>query len=122
MAAAFRRVRYPFENMTAPCAIEKVRRRRRCFSLFSIQLEMPRTTACRHSSSFVRNTHATQSAETLTQRTRDQPKCHDTPQPTDDECINPHFAADRSRKTLESRIDDTQHPIQAQPDSLREPL
>jgi hypothetical protein len=39
MAAAFRRARYPFENMTAPCAIEKVRRRRRCFSLFSIQFD-----------------------------------------------------------------------------------
>src|ERR1700682_4214497 len=39
MAAAFRRARYPFENMTAPCAIEKVRPRLSFFSLFSIQFD-----------------------------------------------------------------------------------
>ncbi len=60
------------------------------------------------------------SAETLTQRIRDQPKSHDTSRLIDDECTNLHFAADRSRKSPESGFDDTQHPIAAQPNSLRE--
>ena len=82
---------------------------------------MLRTTASK-TFKFVRNTYATQSAETPTRRTRDQPKCHDTPQLIDDECTKLHFAADRSQKSLETRLDDTQRPIEAQPDSLREPL
>jgi hypothetical protein len=40
----------------------------------------------------------------------------------DDEFTNLHFAADRSRKSPESHFDDTQHPIEAQPDSLRASL
>ena len=39
-----------------------------------------------------------------------------------DEFTNLHFAADRSRKSPESQFNDTQHPIEAQPDSLRASL
>ena len=35
---------------------------------------------------------------------------------------NPHVAADRSKKSPESQLDDTQHPIEAQPNSLRQSL
>jgi hypothetical protein len=72
---------------------------------------------------FARPKHARNSKpETPIQRTRDQPRCHDPPQLIDDECTNLHFAADRSRKSPESELNDTQRPIEAQPDSLRESL
>ncbi len=104
--------------MTAPCAIEKARRHQRCFLLFSLMcFERPlEGIQVRLSETHTQPT----SAETLTQRIRDQPKSHDTSRLIDDECTNLHFAADRSRKSPESGFDDTQHPIAAQPNSLRE--